>query len=123
MKGMSEVTAEGGTAATTFADYPIKVGGKTGSAEMTERKDGVEINYTNGLFVAFAPFDDRKSSFASSVKVRDTVPRSRRSCVIFWMRTSQRKSRIRWSLCRVKTRWFLDRMFQCNKNFAQMLVN
>ena len=31
---MSEVTAEGGTAATTFADYPIKVGGKTGSAEM-----------------------------------------------------------------------------------------
>lgn len=58
MQGMSEVTAEGGTAATTFADYPIKVGGKTGSAEMTERKDGVEINYTNGLFVAFAPFDD-----------------------------------------------------------------
>lgn len=58
MQGMSEVTAEGGTAATTFADYPIKVGGKTGSAEMTENKDGVEINYTNGLFVAFAPFDD-----------------------------------------------------------------
>lgn len=58
MKGMSEVTAEGGTAATTFADYPIKVGGKTGSAEMTERKNGVETNYTNGLFVAFAPFDD-----------------------------------------------------------------
>lgn len=58
MQGMSEVTAEGGTAATTFADYPIKVGGKTGSAEMTEYKDGVEINYTNGLFVAFAPFDD-----------------------------------------------------------------
>ena len=58
MQGMSEVTAEGGTAATTFADYPIKVGGKTGSAEMTERRDGVEINYTNGLFIAFAPFDD-----------------------------------------------------------------
>lgn len=58
MQGMSEVTAEGGTAATTFADYPIKVGGKTGSAEMTEVRDGVQINYTNGLFVAFAPFDD-----------------------------------------------------------------
>ena len=39
MQGMSEVTAEGGTAATTFADYPIKVGGKTGSAEMTEVVD------------------------------------------------------------------------------------
>lgn len=58
MQGMSEVTAEGGTAATVFADYPIKVGGKTGSAEMTEYKDGVQIDYTNGLFVAFAPFDD-----------------------------------------------------------------
>lgn len=58
MQGMNEVTAEGGTAATTFADYPIAVGGKTGSAEMTENRDGVEINYTNGLFVAFAPFDD-----------------------------------------------------------------
>lgn len=58
MQGMSEVTAEGGTAATTFADYPIKVGGKTGSAEMTEYKDGVTTEYTNGLFVAFAPFDD-----------------------------------------------------------------
>lgn len=58
MQGMSEVTAEGGTAATTFADYPIKVGGKTGSAEMTENRDGVETNYTNGLFIAFAPFDD-----------------------------------------------------------------
>ena len=56
MQGMSEVTAEGGTAATTFADYPIKVGGKTGSAEMTEVVDGVQINYTNGLFIAFAPF-------------------------------------------------------------------
>lgn len=58
MQGMNEVTAEGGTAATTFADYPIAVGGKTGSAEMTENRDGVEINYTNGLFIAFAPFDD-----------------------------------------------------------------
>ena len=58
MQGMNEVTAEGGTAATTFADYPIAVGGKTGSAEMTENRDGVEINYTNGLFIAFAPIDD-----------------------------------------------------------------
>lgn len=58
MQGMNEVTAEGGTAATTFADYPIAIGGKTGSAEMTENRDGVEINYTNGLFIAFAPFDD-----------------------------------------------------------------
>ena len=63
MRGMNEVTAEGGTAATTFADYPIPVGGKTGSAEMFERLDKNDpdsqvIEYTNGLFVAFAPFDD-----------------------------------------------------------------
>ncbi len=54
MKGMSEVTEEGGTAGSVFANYSIKVGGKTGSAEMFE--DGVA--YTNGLFVGFAPFDD-----------------------------------------------------------------
>nr|WP_297171284.1 penicillin-binding transpeptidase domain-containing protein [uncultured Agathobaculum sp.] len=63
MQGMSEVTAEGGTAATTFADYPIKVGGKTGSAEMRGRlnpndENSPIVEYTNGLFVAFAPFDD-----------------------------------------------------------------
>lgn len=54
MTGMSEVTAEGGTAASVFADYPIKVGGKTGTAEMFENGQP----YDNGLFVAFAPFDD-----------------------------------------------------------------
>jgi len=51
MQGMSEVTAEGGTAATVFANYPIKVGGKTGTAETSKNVD-------DGLFIAFAPFDD-----------------------------------------------------------------
>lgn len=55
MKGMSEVTDEGGTAGSVFADYPIKVGGKTGTAEVVG-EDGEE--YDNGLFIAFAPFDD-----------------------------------------------------------------
>lgn len=54
MTGMSEVTDEGGTAGSVFADYPIKVGGKTGTAQRIE--NGVE--YDNGLFIAFAPFDD-----------------------------------------------------------------
>ena len=36
MTGMSEVTDEGGTAGSVFADYPIKVGGKTGTAEAIE---------------------------------------------------------------------------------------
>lgn len=52
MTGMGEVTAEGGTAATVFANYPIKVGGKTGTAETNvEGRD-------NGVFIAFAPFDN-----------------------------------------------------------------
>ena len=54
MTGMSEVTDEGGTAGSVFADYPIKVGGKTGTAEVVD--NGEMVN--NGLFVAFAPFDD-----------------------------------------------------------------
>lgn len=54
MQGMSDVTAEGGTAASVFAEYPIKVGGKTGTAESFD--DGMKFD--NGLFVAFAPFDD-----------------------------------------------------------------
>lgn len=54
MTGMSEVTDEGGTAGSVFADYPIKVGGKTGTAEATENG----VSYDNGLFVAFAPFDN-----------------------------------------------------------------
>lgn len=53
MQGMSEVTAEGGTAATVFANYPIKVGGKTGTAETSKNVD-------DGVFIAFAPFDDPK---------------------------------------------------------------
>ncbi len=54
MQGMSEVTDEGGTAGSVFADYPIKVGGKTGTAEMFENGE----SFDNGLFIAFAPFDD-----------------------------------------------------------------
>ncbi len=54
MQGMSEVTDEGGTAGSVFADYRIKVGGKTGTAEMFENGE----SFDNGLFIAFAPFDD-----------------------------------------------------------------
>ena len=54
MQGMSEVTDEGGTAGSVFADYPIKVGGKTGTAETYENGEA----FDNGLFIAFAPFDD-----------------------------------------------------------------
>ncbi len=53
LKGMKGVTSEsGGTAYSTFADFNIEVGGKTGSAQT-----GVE-GRVNAWFVGFAPYDD-----------------------------------------------------------------
>jgi len=51
MDGMREV-AENGTAANVFSNYPIRVGGKTGSVQIFENQTA------NGVFAAFAPFDD-----------------------------------------------------------------
>lgn len=50
MEGMRSVT-EDGTASNVFQNFPITVGGKTGTAEVT-------TGTNNGLFVAFAPYDD-----------------------------------------------------------------
>ena len=53
LEGMRGVTSEyNGTAYSTFKDFDIEVGGKTGSAQT-----GIE-GYTNAWFVGFAPFDD-----------------------------------------------------------------
>lgn len=50
LEGMRGVTSEsGGTAYSTFKNFEIEVGGKTGSAQTG--------NGTNGWFVGFAPFD------------------------------------------------------------------
>lgn len=50
-EGMRSVTeGEGGTARSSFRDFEISVGGKTGSAEAG--------NKTNGWFVGFAPYED-----------------------------------------------------------------
>lgn len=52
-EGMRSVTeGEGGTAYSTFKDFDISVGGKTGSAETSNK------NKTNAWFVGFAPYDD-----------------------------------------------------------------
>jgi len=53
LEGMRGVTSEsGGTAYSTFKNFDIEVGGKTGSAQT-----GIE-GKTNAWFVGFAPFDD-----------------------------------------------------------------
>ncbi len=50
-EGMRSVTeGEGGTAHSSFKDFEISVGGKTGSAEAGKK--------THGWFVGFAPYDD-----------------------------------------------------------------
>lgn len=49
-KGMLGVTDEG-SAKQIFADYPINVGGKTGTAQISKKSSN------NALFVSFAPFD------------------------------------------------------------------
>lgn len=50
LSGMLGVT-EDGTASSIFRNYPISVGGKTGSAQVASGSD-------NGVFVGYAPFDD-----------------------------------------------------------------
>ena len=53
LNGMKGVTSEeGGTAYSTFADFNIELGGKTGSAQ-------TDVNgKVNGWFVGFAPYDE-----------------------------------------------------------------
>lgn len=55
LKGMKGVTSEsGGTAYSTFANFNIDVGGKTGSAQTVEGEDA------HAWFVGFAPYDEPK---------------------------------------------------------------
>ncbi len=54
--GMRRVT-EDGTAKAVFEDFPIAVGGKTGTAEVSNGSDTV-------LFVGFAPYDNPKIAVA-----------------------------------------------------------
>lgn len=55
-EGMRSVTeVVGGTAYSAFKDFPISVGGKTGSAEAGKKKDEY---ITHGWFAGFAPYDD-----------------------------------------------------------------
>ena len=53
---------DNGSAASVFKDYPISVGGKTGTAQVyTDRSD-------NGVMVAFAPFEDPKIVVTSVIE-------------------------------------------------------
>lgn len=51
-KGMRGVTSPGGTAYSVFANFPVEVAGKTGTAEWDTKMD------SHGWFAAFAPIED-----------------------------------------------------------------
>lgn len=53
---MKSVTEEDGSAARVFSEYPITIGGKTGTAQRDSRKSD------NAIFVAFAPFNNPEIS-------------------------------------------------------------
>lgn len=54
--GMLSVTEEG-TGRLALSDYPIKVGGKTGTAQVNNATD-------HGIFIAYAPFDNPQIAIA-----------------------------------------------------------
>ncbi len=60
LEGMLGVT-ENGTASSAFEGYPIRVGGKTGSAQ-------VAIGSDNGVFTGFAPYDNPQIAIAVVVE-------------------------------------------------------
>lgn len=53
-EGMRGVVTDDGTAASIFRNYPIAIGGKTGSAQTT----GDRSRSAHGVFISFAPYDD-----------------------------------------------------------------
>lgn len=53
-EGMKGVVDEGGTASSVFRNYPISVGGKTGSAQTMGNKS----KKAHGVFISFAPYDE-----------------------------------------------------------------
>ena len=63
LQGMKGVTSDaGGTAYSTFKNFNIEVGGKTGSAQTGEE------GKTNAWFVGFAPFDNPEIAIAVFVR-------------------------------------------------------
>ncbi len=67
-KAMAGVTSGEGTAAWLFADVPqFSGGGKTGTAQIGSKGTAKGEMY-NGMFVAFAPYDDPQIAFAGVVE-------------------------------------------------------
>ncbi len=61
---MQAVAEEGGTAARTFSDYPMKIAVKTGTAEHAGGKDFGGNQKDHAVFVGFAPADNPQVALA-----------------------------------------------------------
>ena len=61
---MQSVADEGGTAARTFANYPIPIAVKTGTAQHTGGKDFDGNTNDHAVFIGFAPADDPEIAVA-----------------------------------------------------------
>lgn len=71
-KAMSEVTSNEGTTNWLFFDVPqFSGGGKTGTAQLGS-KDTPKGQFYNGMFVAFAPYDNPQIAFAGVVEFGGT---------------------------------------------------
>lgn len=67
-KAMSEVTSGAGTASGLFYDVPeFSGGGKTGTAQIGSKGSYLGDSY-NGMFVAFAPYENPQIAFAGVVE-------------------------------------------------------
>lgn len=67
-QGMYKVNnEEGGSGYPYFYDFPIKTGGKTGTAEYLTGKQGHYGRTTYGTYITFAPYDDPQIAIASIV--------------------------------------------------------
>ena len=55
---MDSATRAGTTAGRHFGDLPVRIAGKTGTAQVGRNIDGRWTEFTNGIFVSFAPYDN-----------------------------------------------------------------
>ncbi len=63
-RGMRAVVEPGGTAYGIYANFPVKIAGKTGTAQTGKDKFGKE-KPTHGWFVAYAPYDNPQVAVAA----------------------------------------------------------
>jgi penicillin-binding protein 2 len=66
-QGMYEVTKDG-TAAQIFGNYPLQVGGKTGTSQVPLKVNGVTYKAWNGLFLCFAPYNNPQIVIAVAIE-------------------------------------------------------